>query len=185
MTDTNLGSAVRGRSLWDRLRTDIYLTRLDWHLEEVTTGKERRAIVRELRHELAGDPRETKVTLRDLGPVKTLAKQYGDGIRRPMWSIGVIAAGLAFLIYLVVFYTFAFGMLAAVVSVGSTEAQATFLFVDVTAFSEAGTIGIGWTSGWAWFTVPAVIVAITFILGSRLWRFTGHKPSIGTAISNF
>lgn len=164
------------RSLKDRLLTDLYLTRLEWHLEAVLTGKERRATVKELRQALASDPRDTTSSLRDLGSPRTLARQYGsDDDLRPLWSIGVITAGLALLLYWALFLAFSFGMVAAVDSNTPMEAHATFLFVKVTAFSSADSIGLGWTSSWAWLTVPAVISAVAFLLGARSWRITTSR----------
>lgn len=164
-------AASSRRSLKDRFHTDMYLTRLDWHLEAVLTGKERRATVKELRQALASDPRDTTTSLRDLGSPRTLARQYGvDDDLRPLWSIGVITAGLALLVYWALFLTFSFGMLAAIDSNAPMEASATFLFVDVNAFSSADSVGLGWTSSWEWLIVPAIISAVAFILGARTWR---------------
>ncbi len=149
----------------------MYLTRLDWHLEAVMPGKERRSTVKELRRTLAGDPRGMRASLQDLGSPKALAEQYADNThRRPLWSIGVIAAGAALLVYWTVFLSYAFGMLAAVESLGLTEAHATFFTIDVTAYSTAEAFGISWTSDWAWLIVPTIIAAIAFLLGARSWR---------------
>ncbi|MBG6226505.1 hypothetical protein IWX63_003104 [Arthrobacter sp. CAN_A2] len=159
------------RSLGDRLRTGMYLTRLDWHLEAVMPGKERRSTLKELRQTLAGDPRGTHTSLHDLGSPKALAEQYaGDTHRRPLLSIGVIFAGAALLIYWTVFLSYAFGMLAALESTGSTEAEARFFTVDVTAYSTAEAFGIGWSGDWSWLVVPTLIAAIAFLLGARSWR---------------
>lgn len=162
---------ARRRSVGEKLRADIYLTRLDWHLEAVLPDKARRATVKELRQTLAGDPRDMTSSLRDLGSPKALAEQYAnDSRRRPLWSVGVIAAGAALLIYWTVFLSYVFGMLAAVESLGSTEAQATFFTVKVTAYSTAEAIGISWTSDWTWLIVPTAIATIAFLLGARSWR---------------
>lgn len=79
MTEHSLRAADSPiRSFRDRLRIDWYLTRLDWHLEGVLTGRERKATLCELRQALAGDPRETTVALADLGAPSTLARQYAE-----------------------------------------------------------------------------------------------------------
>ena len=100
MTDSGLRSpAASRRSLSARWRTEMYLTRLDWHLEGVLPGKERRETIRELRQALAGDPRDMAAALSDLGSPRALARQYAeDGICRPFWSVGVITAGAALLV---------------------------------------------------------------------------------------
>lgn len=61
-------------------------------------------------------------------------------------------------------------MLAAVDSAAPAEAHSAFLFVGVEAFSNAEAVGIGWTGGWAWLIVPAVIILVAFLLGARIWR---------------
>ena len=177
MTERTLRSQeAPGRSLRDRLRTEKYLTRLDWHLEGVMAGKQRRATIRELRVTLASDPRDTATTLGDLGPPQVLAQQYGEqGARRPQWSMGIIAAGLALLVYWTVFLSFAFGMLAVVDSNAPGEAQAPFFFVDVTAYSTADAFGIGWSSGWSWILLPAAVAAVSFLLAARAWRIVTSR----------
>lgn len=179
MTDTGSQSAETSRrSLAGRWRRELYLTRLEWNLEGVTTGKERRGIVGELRQALATDPRGTAAALCDLGAPRSLAQQYSENrVGRPFWSLGAITAGAALLVYWTVFLAFTFGMLAAVESTGQAEAHGRFLFVDVLAFSGPDGIGIGWTSEWAWLVVPAVIALAAFLLGARIWRLgSAHRP---------
>jgi hypothetical protein len=181
MSDTTTGTRkTRHRSIGDRLQVEAYLTRLDWHLEAIMPGKERRTTVRELRQSLASDPRGTTTSLRDLGSAKSLAEQYADDAhRRPLWSIGVIAAGAALLVYWTVFLSYVFGMLAAVESLGSDEADARFLTIDVTAYSSAEAVGIGWTSNWAWLIVPTMIATLAFVLGARAWRAIAPAAKAG------
>ncbi|MEG9247935.1 hypothetical protein V6S67_07545 [Arthrobacter sp. Soc17.1.1.1] len=162
---------ARRRSISEKLRADLYLTKLDWHLEGVLPGKARRATVKDLRQSLVSDPRDMSSSLRDLGSPKALAEQYADDTRRrPLWSVGIITAGAALLIYWTVFLSYVFGMLAAVESLGSSEAHARFLTIEVTAYSTAEAVGIGWTSDWAWLVVPIVIATLAFLLGARAWR---------------
>jgi hypothetical protein len=89
MTDGSLRTAATPkRSFRDRMRTDWYLTRLDWHLEGLVPGRERKATLRELRQALAGDPRDTTAALADLGAPRTLARQYArESPLRPLWSV--------------------------------------------------------------------------------------------------
>lgn len=181
MTDSTLQSAeAPRRSFRDRLRTETYLTRLDWHLEGVLAGKDRRATVRELRGTLASDPRDTATTLSDLGPPHGLAQRYAEqGTRRPLWSMGIIAAGGTLLVYWTVFLSFAFGMLAVVDSSEQREAQASLFFVDITAYSTSEAFGVGLTTGWAWIIVPAALALASFLLGARFWRvFTARRASV-------
>jgi hypothetical protein len=162
---------VARRSPTDRLRMHFYLVRVDWYLEGATRSSERKAAIRSLREELEGDPRDIRAALKDLGPPNALAARYAEeGQRSPMWSIGIIIAAIALLIYWTVFLSFASGMLAVVHSTAPGEAHASFLFIDVVAFSNATGIGIGWSGGWTWLGVPAAIVTIAFLLGARSWR---------------
>lgn len=172
MTDSSLGTAgLPVRSFRDRVRTGWYLMRLDWHLEGLLPGRERKATLLELRGALATDPRETTAALSDLGAPRILARQYAEeSPRRPLWSIGAVIAGLALVVYWTSFLLFAFGMLAAVDFNAPAQAHAMFLFVQVEAFSSPDTIGIGWSSNWQWLLVPCVITAVSFLLGARIWR---------------
>lgn len=149
----------------------MYLLRLDWYLEGVTPGFERKRIVRALREEIDADSRPVAVVLTDLGSPRTLARRYGEGGRlRPLWSIGILAAMATLLAYWGVFGAFTGGMLAAVDGAAPMRAEATFLFVPVMAFSDERGIGVGWSGGWEWLAVPAVIVALALLLGARVWR---------------
>lgn len=179
MTDGSLQKAATpDRSFRDRVNTSWYLTRLEWHLEGLVAGRERKAIVRELREALAGDPRDTAAAIADLGAPKTLARQYAsESPHRPLWSVGAVVAALSLLVYWLAFLLFTFGMLAAVDSIAPAEAHATFMFVDVEAFSFPDTVGIGWTSSWGWLVVPGAIVVLSFLLGSRCWRIAGKTPA--------
>ena len=177
MTDGSLRTAATPqRSVRDRMNTSWYLTRLEWHLEGLVAGRERKAIIRELRQALAGDPRDTTAAIADLGAPKTLARQYAsESPHRPLWSVGAVVAALSLSVYWLAFLLFTFGMLAAVDSIAPAEAHATFLFVDVEAFSFPDAVGIGWSSAWNWLVVPGVIVVLTFLLGSRAWRAAGKR----------
>lgn len=170
MTDSPHTKELR-RSLRDRMRIETYLTRLEWHLEGVMPGAERKATAETLRRELMADPRNLAMALADLGAPRVLASRYADeGQQRPQWSMGVIVTGIALLAYWAVFLSYTGGMLAAVDSAAPATAHSTFLFIQVEAFSSSDGIDIGWTSGWAWLLVPAAIAAIAFLSGSRVWR---------------
>ncbi len=171
MTDAIFPASGSRRSIADRLRIDAYLTRLEWHLEGSLRGRERKAVIKGLRAELVADPRETGAALRDLGAPRILAARYADeGTLRPLWSIGIVTAGAALLVYWALFLTYALGMLAVVEGTSTGSANSRFLFIPIEAFSSADAVGIGWTGGWAWLVVPAVIVLAAFLGGSRFWR---------------
>ena len=87
------------------------------------------------------------------------------------------AAALTLFVYWLAFLLFTFGMLAAVDSNAPAEAHATFLFVDVEAFSLPDAVGIGWTSSCNWLLVPGVLVAVSFLLGARVWRMVRNPSS--------
>lgn len=153
------------------LAISTYLLRLDWHLEGITSTSERKRILRTLREDIQSDPRPPQLVLADLGSPRTLAARYGEGgRRRPLWSVGVISAAAALLTYWIVFGAFTGGMLAVVDAQAPMTADAVFIFVPVTAFSNEEGIGIGWSGGWEWLIVPTVIIAIFLLLGARAWR---------------
>lgn len=171
MTDAIFPAKGSRRSIADRLRIEDYLTRLEWHLEGGLPGGERKAVIKGLREELVADPRETGIALRDLGTPRTLAARYADeGVLRPLWSIGIVTAGAALLVYWILFFTYVLGMLAAVDGASAGSATSRFLSIPVQAFSSSEAFGIGWTGGWAWLVVPAVMVLAAFLAGARIWR---------------
>ena len=170
MTDSPRTKEFR-RSIRDRMRIDTYLTRLEWHLEGILSGADRKATIKSLRQELMADPRQLTNVLSDLGPPNVLATRYAEeGERRPLWSIGIIIGGIALLAYWTVFLSYAGGMLAVVDTAALVEARSAFLFIDVEAFSNTEGIGIGWSGGWAWLVVPTAIVVVAFLIGARFWR---------------
>lgn len=156
----------------DRWRRDAYLQRVDWHLEAVVSGRERRSIVRSLREDLTAERRPMAAALGDLGSPRALAAQYAEDPTRlrPVWSIGIIWGGVAILAYWCAFALFTLGMLSVVEQSTLTEAHARFFFVDVLAFAGPDGIGVGWTGDLAWLLVPAVILAVGVLLGARCWR---------------
>ncbi|WP_315914928.1 hypothetical protein [Arthrobacter sp. lap29] len=165
------------RSLRERWRMSIYLARFEWHLEGFLRIKERKTAISSLRKELLADPRDISVTVRALGPPAALAARWAkEGTLRPLWSIGIIAVGVVLFVYCGLLLSFAAGLLAAVKNSGIAEAHARYLFVDVSASSNADGIGIGWTSQGALLIVPAVIIIGTFIVGARLWRIGSSMP---------
>lgn len=171
MTDASISTNTSRRSVLDNLRIDVYLLRLDWHLEGSLPGAQRKTAIKGLKQELAGDPRVVGDALRDLGTPRVLAARHGDeGALRPQWCIGIVIAATALLVYWALFLAFTGGMLAAVESAALGSAESSFLFIPVEAFSSADAVGIGWAGGWAWLVVPAVITAIAFLTGARAWR---------------
>lgn len=182
MTDLDDTSATPHRSMVDKMRIGFYLTRLEWHLEGRLPGSGRKDVIRSLRDELLAEPRSTAAALTDLGPASGLATRYSDeGTKRPRWSIGIITAGAAILVYWALFLSYVWGMLAAVADAGAQEAHSVFLFfLPVTAFDSEGGVGIGWTGGLAWFVVPLVIILVAFALGARLWRLARRRPRSST-----
>ena len=160
----------------------LYLSRFEWHLEGFLQSKERKAAIRSLRKELIEDPRDINVALHALGPPAALAARCArEGTLRPLWSIGIIATGVVIFVYWGRLLSFGAGMLAALTNSGITEAHATFLLIDVTASSNAAGISIGWTSQAVWLVIPAIIIILAFLLGSRLWRIASSIPHTRTS----
>lgn len=165
------------RSLRERWRMFVYLARFEWHLEGFLQSKERKTAISSLRKEVLADPRDIDVALLALGPPAVLAARWAkEGTVRPLWSIGIIAAGVVLFVYWGLLLSFAAGMLASVRNSGIAEAHAKYLFVDVSASSSGDGISIGWASQGAWLIVPALIIVGAFIVGARLWRLASSMP---------
>ncbi len=158
----------------DWLRREWYFTRLDWSLESLVSGRERKRIISSLRDDIDAESslHGLRDTLAGLGNPRALARSYADGTTRPRpkWVSGIVAGGVALLLYWIVFFSYTLGMLAVVEQSGIGEAHSRFLFIDVFAFSGESGFGIGWGGGAAWVLVPTIIVAVVLLLVSRAWR---------------
>lgn len=173
-TDMDKLASRRPRRLTarDALRRDWFLQSLEWHLEGIVSGRERREIVRTIREDLAADERPMSIALDDLGSPRTLARRYADdeSSPRPTWSIGIIWGGAAHLAYWFTFAVYTFGMLSVVAQSSLTEAHSRFFLADVLAFANDDGIGIGWTGDAAVILMPAAVDAVAVLLGARAWR---------------
>lgn len=165
----------------DQLRRDWYLFRVDFFLDTaaLVSRRERKRILASLRADIDAEAMQhgLDATLRGLGTPRVLALGYSDGqtASRPRWSGGIVASGVALLLYWIVFFSYTLGMLAVVNQYNLGEARSQFLFIDVIAFSHQDGIGVGWTSTWAWLIVPIILVGIVFLVSSRAWRAFGRK----------
>ena len=165
----------------DQLRRDWYLFRVDFFLDTaaLVTRRERKRILASLRADIDTEAvqRGVDATLKGLGAPRALALGYADGqsASRPRWSGGVVTAGIALLLYWIIFFSYTLGMFTVVDQNDLGEARARFLFIDVVAFSNQEGIGIGWTSTWAWLVIPLILVGVVFLLSSRVWRMFGRK----------
>lgn len=163
----------------DRIRREWFLARVDWHLDSLVPSNDRKRTINSLRDDIAAEScrHGLDATLAGLGDPRTLAHSYTDDTTwpRPKWARGIIAAGTALLLYWIVFFAYALGMLAVVEQSGIGRAESRFLFIDVTAFADKSGIGIGWGGGFAWLLVPLIIVALLFLLVSRAWRVLTRK----------
>lgn len=168
----------------DRLRIEDAVQRYDFWLElRGARGRQRRALRRELRANLRDAAADIGVTraLFNIGSPKELAYAMTPQAQsRPRWSLGALAASLAFA-------ATAIGMLwtAAVYFEGVSDAGtvgrevSSFVFpwfgstfhAQVLADGEGLMMGI--TSPWALLVVPLLV----FLVVARPWRaLTGRSP---------
>lgn len=172
------GSTSAGglRVTWKR---DWYLARVDWYLDSLVSGRERKRIIDTLRDDIDAELTSGSIeqALDGLGNPRRLAALYAEGIqrRRPRWIAGIVASGAALMLYWLVFLSYTLGMLAVVESSGVGESHSSFVFFEALAFSGADGIGIGW-SGDAALVVPVVLVTAVFVLVSRVWRLFARVP---------
>lgn len=178
--DPSLGVAPSELTFGDRWRRDWYVARVEWHLDSLVPGRERRRITASLRDDITTESSRHGLhdTLAGLGDPRTLARNYVDSAAplRPKWSRGIVAAGAALLLYWAVFFCYALGMLAVVDQSSMAHAESQFLFIDVIAFSDASAHGVGWSGGFAWLLTPLIIIAVAFVLASCAWR-AGNRRS--------
>lgn len=161
------------RDRWFGLKRDGYLLRIDFYLESLVWGRERRQIHKSLRVNIntEGKTRSWSDILRDLGHPQDLARGYADGSAvRPHWIAGIICGAVALTIYWLALASYTLGMLAVAHGSTLTTAHSRFFFVDVEASSDSTGVGIGFTQAWAALIVPLVIVGVTVLLAGRAWR---------------
>jgi hypothetical protein len=160
----------------------LYLARVDWHLDWLAPGPERKRIVKSLREDIAAESAHHDVgaALAGLGDPERLALGYaGDARQGPRWSHGLAWSGIALFAYGVVFVAYVLGMLAVVEAAGLGQARSRFLLIEVTAYADQSGFGVG-LSGVAGLLIPLIAGAVVFLLASRTWRAfrrPGSTPS--------
>ncbi|WP_345472521.1 hypothetical protein QMQ05_01840 [Glutamicibacter ectropisis] len=167
--------------IWDSVARERYLFMVDLHLDGRVPTRTRKQILADLRNAIDVEAGRTSLSeaLEGLGRPNELASSYAEGTdrSRPLWTVGVVAALGILLVYWVFLCLYTFGMLAVVTQVGG-EFSAHFFFVEVMAFSQNESVGIGWAGGAAlWF--PLMLAFIAFISGSRAWRMLGSRRGQG------
>lgn len=165
----------------DRLRRWSYLQDVSLWLDPMS-GSQRRAIVRELRTNLAeaAEHDGMRAAIADLGPARVLARAYVDGEprRRPMWGVGATVTALVLGLFLYTGLAYAAGLLDALSGVGGGAVAGNFLGITLDARVTAGGMWVE-ASGFSWFI--AVVLVVTFLLVSRAWR--QFLPAPGAAVA--
>ncbi|WP_136519212.1 hypothetical protein [Cellulomonas telluris] len=166
--------------LADRLRLRLWELRFAAAMEDYPRreGKQIRA---DLRAALRDDAARvgTRAALRDVGPPRRLAARYFAELDRPRprWSTGALVGtllGVGLPLYLALAWSF--GALDALEAVGGGTAELTWLGSPVTATSTDDSVALAWTLGWQAVAVAAVLAAVGFVLGARVWRLWAGDP---------
>lgn len=161
----------------DRIRLAWFLLRLDYHLGNLP-GRRRREIRRELKTDTAEAAAQDggREAVAALGHPRVLAEGFLAAETRPLphyqrgalWAVACLAA----YVYLVMSY--GFGLMDGAAATGE-HIQGGLPGVTVAAGSEATALWSEYTfSGWV-----ALIPAVAFILGAKLWRLLSRvRPPV-------
>jgi hypothetical protein len=163
----------RRRENWSGMRREWYLLRVDWHLDALVSGRERKLILGSLRESIVAESATVPLSevLAGLGSPRALATSHAEGSPpRPRWIVGIVAAASALVLYWAVFFSYLLGMLAVTDQLQLGEVHSRFALIDVVAFADTDGVGVGWTGGLAWLLLPLAVVGLVFLIASRLWR---------------
>ncbi len=156
----------------DRLRLEAALLRVDWELDGRIPGRVRRQIKDELRANLveAAGAVGMKGAIHQLGDLRALGASYLE-IYRGRFDLraGLTAAFLAYVAVQVVAFAVFFAFQGGVLSSGGHSAAYDFL----NGFGPfGGSVGTGGRSFEVALLTPAhlVVMAVAFVIGSRMWR---------------
>lgn len=162
-------------TLTDRLRRWSYLQDVELWLDPMP-GRRRREVIRDLRANLADAASDVGMrrAIDDLGRPRALARAYVDGEprRRPIWTVGVLAAGGVLLLAELVLLGYLGGMTDALLSSGGGTGSGSFFGVRVTTVGTADEMSWSFV-GWSWPITIAALLA--FLLGSRGWRLLAPR----------
>lgn len=163
-------------SLLDRARREWYLTRLSMLLEDLP-GRDRRAIERDLRADLAiaAQDRGMRIALTDLGPVPVLAHEYrqAQGRRLPRWWTGARVMGSLVVLASIAILAYTLGLLDAAAS-GTGTASGRFLWTDVDVTRTPDALAASFTGDGPLLALPLSLVV--FFVAARGWRAWTSRP---------
>lgn len=161
-------------SLRDRLRRDLVLTRFSWAIQD---HPDARRLTRELRRELGATAAEVGLAraLDDLGSPTALARGYLSEHDRPIprWTTGTIwgAVALAFAFYTGLAYAFGtLDTLQELADAAPLTAQRGVLGATFTYTGGPEELSMTGGLSWGWFALHALVFAVPFALGARIWR---------------
>ncbi|WP_315095667.1 hypothetical protein [uncultured Cellulomonas sp.] len=158
-------------SLRDSLVRERYLLRFSWAMQDFPKYKR---IVREMRTELTATASEVGMrrAVADLGHPRALAEGYLGELGRPVprWNTGAVWGSLAVgaVVYLALAY--AFGTLDTLEQLGGGTVERVFLGATTTLTSDDRVIEVGWRLTWQALAFYALVFAVPFLLGARVWR---------------
>jgi hypothetical protein len=161
------------REKWGGILREWYLLRIDWHLDALVPGRERRRVVRSLRESIDVESATAPLSevLAGLGSPRALATSHAEGSAlRPRWITGMVTAAIALVLYWAVFFSYLWGMLAVVDQLQLGEVHSRFILIEVVAFAEADAFVVGWGGEPFWLLLPLAIIGVVFLIASRSWR---------------
>ena len=158
-------------SLRDTLVRERYLAQFSWALQDFPKYKR---VVRDLRTELNATGAEVgmRQAVADLGRPRALAESYLRELGRPVprWTTGAVWGTLAVAVVVYLALAYAVGTLDTLEQLGGGSVERVFLGATTTLTSDDNTFGLETSFTWQVLAFYAVVFAVPFLLGARVWR---------------
>lgn len=161
-------------TLADRWRRYRYLFVLELYLDGLPRAQQR-TILSDLKASLAEAARDVgmRQAVEDLGPARSLARDFQDAVDRPRptWNIGALTAVLTWGVLAFLALAYIFGAIDALIQQGSGTAEINFLGLPMTAWASPKSLGVEFSVGatrvpWA----QLAVIGLAFAMGSKVWR---------------
>ena len=165
-------------SLRDTLVRERYLMRLSWALQDHPRDTQ---IVRELRTELTATATEVgmRQAVADLGHPRVLADAYLSELGRPVprWATGAVWGALAVAAVIYLAFAYGIGTLDTIDQMGGGTLERVFLGATTTFTNDGDAMSVTSTFTWQVLALYALVFAVPFLLGARVWRTWTSEPA--------
>lgn len=159
--------------IFDLVRREWYMTRLDWSLRELPS-KESRRIRKDLRRSLTDSAGDIGMApaLADLGSPEALAQRYTSetDLEGPRWSAGALAAGLTIAAAVFLLMAYAIGTVDTLLELGGGTRTVSLWGSELVMVGTASELSLNASNVLPALAVLVAISSVMFLLFARVWR---------------